>query len=170
MNTHLPERGVLFISSSVILLTLSIQAVDCTMAQERPAQQRLKAGETATVDIQTPHPYPNGDDTQPAVWVAVIHSHKATFIKVHFENFSVEGEMGRNVLDKDFVLIKDKNGQVVDQLTGTARANFWGSSVDGDTAIIELHSDKENNSYGFDITEYGYGLEHPVEVEPFELE
>ncbi len=139
------------------------------MAQE----ERLKVGETATVDIQTPHPYPNGDDTQPAVWVAVIYHYKASFIIVHFKNFSVEGvigEMGRNVLDKDFVLIKDKNGKVVDRLTGTYRSDRWGRTVNGDTAIIELHSDKENNSYGFDITEYGYGLEHPIEVEPFELE
>ncbi|MEE9200733.1 MAG: trypsin-like peptidase domain-containing protein, partial [Candidatus Brocadiales bacterium] len=72
-------------------------------------------------------------------------------------------ETNKEVFSKDYVAVLDADGNVVDRLTGTG--DWWAISVEGDTAVIELHANGENNGYGFDIDQYGWGFAGPMGLE-----
>jgi Trypsin-like peptidase domain len=114
------------------------------------AQAKLPVGRTALVRIESPHPYPPGDQTRPVVWVHSIREPGATFLKVHFANLTLASG--------DTLSVVDALGRVVRQYTGPiTRAGFWAPAADGDTLIFELRADARGGADGAIIDRYGYG-------------
>ncbi|MBI3244880.1 MAG: trypsin-like peptidase domain-containing protein [Deltaproteobacteria bacterium] len=111
-----------------------------------PLAAQMRVGEIAEVTIETPHPSPQGAAGRSVVWSHTLHHPGATFLKLHFA-----------VLDAQEVVLKDGAGRVREVLQGRTEAEPWSRSVSGDTVIIELHADANENGFGFSIDRYGYG-------------
>jgi subtilisin family serine protease len=93
-------------------------------------------------NIRTPSPYK--ENTQLS-WT--IENPGVKFMRIRFARFSTEAGY-------DIVTIKDKDGNVVDQLSGNLAANTWSSEVEGDKLIIEFKSDESVPGEGFTIDAY----------------
>jgi V8-like Glu-specific endopeptidase len=109
-------------------------------------------GETAPIDLSTAHPYAAGSPGE-TVRSFEVSRHDATFIIVHFTNFSL--------YDGDHVEIRDRKGILRQVITNEdpGKTDFWALVVDGDTASVNLISGSAGaQAYGFDIDQYGYGI------------
>jgi hypothetical protein len=93
-------------------------------------------------NIQTPSPYKENLNLS---WT--IENPGVKFMRVRFARFSTEAGY-------DIVTIKDKEGNVVDQLSGNLADNTWSSEVEGDRLIIEFKSDESVPGAGFAIDAY----------------
>ena len=96
--------------------------------------------------IESDHPYANdGEKT----WI--INKPMAKSISVTFspETFTEN--------DYDFIIIHDKNGNLIGRYSGSALASKT-ITVQGDTFKIKLVSDFSENYYGFSITNVSYEL------------
>jgi hypothetical protein len=117
-----------------------------------PGPDKMKAGETAKVSIETPNPYPIGDQQLPAVWTYRLRRPGATFIKIHFDRLDVAAP--------DFIRVLDRYGQEVWRYVGgdPRTSDIWANAADGDTAIVALHADETGSGSGLKIDSYGFGL------------
>ena len=109
-------------------------------------------GETASIALTTGHPYRTSPTGETVASFTVSHE-GATFIIVHFANFSLN--------DGDYVAIRDREGVLRQVITNDdpGKNDFWAFAVDGDTAYVDLVSrTMGGQAYGFDIDQYGYGL------------
>jgi thermitase len=66
----------------------------------------------------------------------------AKFIRIHFASFKTEGGY-------DFLRIKDKGGNLIDELSGNLGNNFFGMEVEGDTVVLEFNADDSVQDLGF---------------------
>ena len=99
------------------------------------AQTRIKVGDELPYAVSTPAVYPAGAPHRPAVWSETIISSGAEFLRIHFKRF--------NLPDGDYLTISSPDGADFWTYTGKGprgTGEFWSFSVDGDTAIVELHS------------------------------
>ena len=112
---------------------------------------KLRAGETAQASIESPHPYPIGDDQFPVVWSYRLRVPRASFIKLHFSRL----ELGA----RDYLRVLDRYGQERWKLVGGSpeTTDVWSNAVDEDTAIVVIHADSANPGWGFTIDRYSYG-------------
>ena len=58
----------------------------------REGVANVTIGETIETDIQTPHPYPNGEDGRTLVWSETIEYPGAAFMRLHFSKIDILGE------------------------------------------------------------------------------
>ncbi len=100
--------------------------------------------------ISTPHNYKGNMKES---WT--IHEPGATHLKLHFSKLDTEDSY-------DFVIVKDKDGKVVDRLTGKM-GELWSFIVLGDTAILDFESDDSVHLYGFDLDKYAFSTSPPSE-------
>jgi len=113
------------------------------------AQTPVKVGETFTYSATTPHPYPVGDESRPAVWTDVVKSPGATFTRIHFSEF--------NLAPGDYVTIRGGGEEHRYEGTGPrGTGEFWGFSTDGDIAIVQLHGGRAMG-HGYTIDKIGHG-------------
>ncbi len=116
------------------------------------------AGKTASINLNTAHPYITGNVGE-IVESFEVRKQGATFIIVHFSNFSLN--------DSDYVEIRDANGILKQVITNDdpGKTDLWAFLVDGDTAFVNLISGSTGaQAYGFDIDQYGYGIT-PLRIE-----
>jgi len=109
-------------------------------------------GETIPISLRTAHPYKTTRVAETVTSIKVSRE-GATFIIVHFSNFSLN--------EGDFVAIRDGEGVLRQVITNDdpGKTDFWAFAVDGDTAFVDLVSGStEVQAYGFDIDQYGYGF------------
>lgn len=121
------------------------------------AQTRIKAGEERPYSARTPLAYPQGAEHRPTAWSETVVSSGATFLRVHFQNM--------NLPDGDYLTISSADGSEFWTYTGKGplgTGEFWSFSVDGDTAIVELHSGprlrhSRVGTYGVEIDRIAHG-------------
>ena len=109
-------------------------------------------GETAPIALSTTHPYAAARFGE-TVGTFEVSRQDATFIMVHFTNFSLH--------EGDYVEVRDANGILRQVITNDdpGKTDFWAFAVDGDTALVNLISGSAGaQAYGFDIDQYGYGF------------
>ncbi|OFZ53378.1 MAG: hypothetical protein A2428_10470 [Bdellovibrionales bacterium RIFOXYC1_FULL_54_43] len=94
-------------------------------------------------NLSSAHNYVNGATVE---WV--ISKPGVAGMRVHFAKFATEPKY-------DYVLILDKNGNVISKLDNKKGA-FWAPLVPGDTMKIRLVADSSVNDYGFDIDKLAY--------------
>ena len=115
------------------------------------AQGPVRAGDLREFKAETPHPYPLGEMSRPAVWQDRIFSPGAEFLRVHFDRFQLD--VG------DFVTISNPEGtqQHVYRDRGPhGDGDFWAFSIDGDEAIVTLHGGV-GGGFGYSIDQVGHG-------------
>jgi len=122
--------------------------------------ERIKIGEYAWIDLETPHPYPPAAYPGEPVWTDIIKHDEASYIVVHFDKF--------DLAPGDVVRITDPEENVIHEYSGQGfqnRGEFFGLSVAGDTAIITLFaSGSRSSSFGYHIDKYAHG--YPVDELP----
>lgn len=110
----------------------------------------LRVGQLLGVNIHSPHPYPAGDENQPAVWRYTFSHPGASFLKLHLSQLALEGA--------DHLIIRDSNGMEVQRFDGDiAETGVWVHAVDGDSLVLELYADNSGNAYGVAIDQFAYG-------------
>jgi V8-like Glu-specific endopeptidase len=118
-------------------------------ADAQTAVGRQKVGEIEPFAMSTSHPYAGGLDHE-----YVIHHPGATYIKAHFSRF--------DLAEGDRLVVSNPDG--TERYVFTARgyknmgADFWVTSVLGDTAILRLESTNSAGGYGFDVDHYAWGF------------
>lgn len=122
-----------------------------------PLTAQMRVGEVMEVSIDSPHPYPDGGVDRPVVWSHTVHHPGATFLKVHFLTFALNGSADTAIPQGDYVVLKDGNGVAYETLSGVVNEDLWSRSIPGDTVTIELHADEAGNAFGLQIDRYGYG-------------
>ncbi len=109
---------------------------------------KLSGGETTQASIETPHPYPIGDDQFPVVWSYRLRVPGASFIKLHFSRLELA--------ERDSIRVLDRYGQEGWKLVaGSPQTDVWSNAVGGDTAVIVIHA--ERSGWGFKIDRYSHG-------------
>ncbi len=98
---------------------------------------------TTSANVETAHPYANKANERYAVSAPGAHQ-----IAIYFEKFTTETKY-------DVVKIKDANGKVVQELSGSNDDSF-SVVIDGDSATLELTSDDSINNFGFKISKLAY--------------
>jgi len=117
------------------------------------AQSPQVAGDVRPYHAESPHPYPEGDAGRPVVWTDAIVSPGAEFLRLRFRGFALA--------PGDYVTVSNPDG--TDSSTYEGRGpkgtgDFWSFSVEGDTAIVEIHAGRRNaNGYRIDAVGHGFG-------------
>ena len=93
---------------------------------------------TTMVSIETPHPYPHN-----ARFTWTIEDTSASFIRLHFENFSTDYW--------DTLYIKDHLGRVWYTYNGPDLGSFSTPPIPSKRVILEFHSDNAVNDFGFKV-------------------
>lgn len=104
----------------------------------------LRAGDVIAYAAETSHPYAGG-------WKQAITSPGATFVRVHFNDFSLA--------KGDFVTVSSPDGTQsfrYEERGPNGDGDVWAFAIDGETAIVELHS-STGGGHGFSITDIGHG-------------
>lgn len=120
---------------------------------------RVKVGDEIAYPVNTPKVYPMGGATRPVAWAETIVSPGAKFLRLHFQKF--------NLPDGDFLTVSSPDGSEFWTYTGKGplgTGEFWSFSVDGDVAVVELHtSDRIEKGrarrYGASIDRIAHGTE-----------
>jgi hypothetical protein len=118
---------------------------------------QVRVGEVAKTSIASPHPYPAGTAARPVVWSDTLRHPGATFLKIHFAAFVVDGTVEQDVPQGDYVTLQDGAGVVWETLSGVFTEDVWARSIPGDTVTIALHADAMGSAFGVHIDRYGYG-------------
>jgi V8-like Glu-specific endopeptidase len=112
-----------------------------------------KIGETATINLETKHPYEAGKIGD-IIKSFKVNRQGSTFIIVHFSDFSLN--------DDDYVEIRDADGIVRQIITNDkpGKTDFWSFMVDGDTAFVNLISGSVGGkkAFGFHIDQFAYSI------------
>jgi hypothetical protein len=111
------------------------------------ALEKLKTAGTAAVQIDSPHPFPAGDGTIPVVWSYRVRHPGAAFIRLHFERIEIN--------EPDRIVVVDRFGRPVWQ-SGSAM-DVWAPRAEGDTAVLLLVADGQDQGWGIKIDRYDYG-------------
>ncbi|WP_437800737.1 trypsin-like serine peptidase [Sorangium sp. So ce693] len=104
----------------------------------------LRAGDVIAYAAETSHPYAGG-------WKQAITSPGATFVRVHFNDFSLA--------KGDYVTVSSPDGTQsfrYEDRGPNGDGDVWAFAVDGETAIVELHS-TSGGGHGFSIADIGHG-------------
>lgn len=120
---------------------------------------RVKVGEEIPYPVNSPKAYPMGGPDRPAAWTETVYSSGARFLRLHFQKL--------NLPDGDFVTVSSPDGSEYWTYTGKGpfgTGEFWSFSVDGDTAIVELHTGSriekgKARRYGLSIDRIAHGTE-----------
>ena len=131
------------------------------------AQGRVRVGEEVAYKAGTPRGYVAGGTDRPVAWSESIVSPGATFVRVHFSKLSLP--------PGDYLTVSSPNGP--ERWTYTGRGprgtgELWAFSVDGDTAIVELHSgvvSPVSKRYGVEIDRIARG-DVPLDEDGFPFE
>jgi len=120
----------------------------------------VKVGEFEQAIVETPHPYPAGVGT--GAWETVIHYPGATYIRVHFSNFSLA--------PGDWLEISSPGGEshVYTGMGPHGTGEFWAFSVPGDMASLRLNAEI-GGDYGVLSDGYGRGTS-PLPPQPAQTE
>jgi V8-like Glu-specific endopeptidase len=100
-----------------------------------------------------------GGATRPVAWAETIVSPGAKFLRLHFQKF--------NLPDGDFLTVSSPDGSEFWTYTGRGpqgTGEFWSFSVDGDVAVVELHTGDRIEKgrarrYGASIDRIAHGTE-----------
>jgi lysyl endopeptidase len=109
-------------------------AMLCVVASAE-AQGRIKVGEEREYAVRTPAAYPSGATDRPVTWSETVLSPGATFLRIHFQRL--------NLPDGDYLTVASPDGKDFWTYTGKGplgTGEFWSFVVEGDTALVELHS------------------------------
>ncbi|WP_438042746.1 trypsin-like serine peptidase [Sorangium sp. So ce128] len=104
----------------------------------------LRAGDVIAYAAETSHPYAGG-------WKQAITSPGATFVRVHFNDFSLA--------KGDYVTVSSPDGAQsfrYEDRGPNGDGDVWAFAIDGETAIVELHS-STGGGHGFSIADIGHG-------------
>ncbi|WP_437908340.1 serine protease [Sorangium sp. So ce327] len=104
----------------------------------------LRAGDVIAYAAETSHPYAGG-------WKQAITSPGATFVRVHFNDFSLA--------KGDYVTVSSPDGAQsfrYEDRGPNGDGDVWAFAIDGETAIVELHS-RTGGGHGFSIADIGHG-------------
>ncbi|WP_438035661.1 hypothetical protein [Sorangium sp. So ce204] len=104
----------------------------------------LRAGDVIAYAAETSHPYAGG-------WKQAITSPGATFVRVHFNDFSLA--------KGDVVTVSSPDGAQsfrYEDRGPNGDGDVWAFAIDGETAIVELHS-STGGGHGFSIADIGHG-------------
>ncbi|HKH47586.1 MAG TPA: trypsin-like peptidase domain-containing protein [Thermoanaerobaculia bacterium] len=120
---------------------------------------RVKVGDEIAYPVSTPKVYPMGGATRPVAWAETIVSPGAKFLRLHFQKL--------NLPDGDFLTVSSPDGAEFWTYTGKGplgTGEFWSFSVDGDVAIVELHTGDRIEKgrarrYGASIDRIAHGTE-----------
>lgn len=120
---------------------------------------RIKVGDEIAYPVNTPKIYPAGGATRPVAWAETIVSPGAKFLRLHFQRF--------NLPDGDFLTVSSPDGDEYWTYTGKGplgTGEFWSFSVDGDVAVVELHTGVriekgKARRYGASIDRIAHGTE-----------
>jgi lysyl endopeptidase len=96
---------------------------------------RIKVGDEIDYPVSTPKVYPLGGAQRPVAWAETIVSPGATFLRLHFQKLHLP--------DGDFLTVSSPDGSEFWTYTGkgpNGTGEFWSFSVEGDTAVVELHT------------------------------
>lgn len=110
------------------------------------AQAPVRAGEEIRYRVATPPAYPQGDAGRPVTWSRTITSRDATFLRIHFQRL--------NLPAGDYVTVSSPDLGEVWTYTGrgpNGTGDFWSFAVQGDTALVELHSGPARNGQRFGL-------------------
>lgn len=149
---------------------VSVMAIALVLCGALAAQAlgRIKVGEEVTYKVSTPAAYPGGGPDRLVTWSETVFSPGATFLRIHFTKFHVPAG--------DFVTVSSPDGSEVWTYTGKGLNNagdFWSFSIEGDTAIVELHSNHRlrgrNGRFGLSIDRIAHGTA-PVTEDGFPLD
>jgi len=99
---------------------------------------RVAQGAEVAHPVASPHPYQNDMDAS----TQITHP-GATSLRLHFRRIDVEEWF-------DTLYVYDANGQVVAEYSG-AHDDVWTPSIAGDTARVQLVSDRSITGFGFDL-------------------
>ncbi|HEV8630119.1 MAG TPA: hypothetical protein VGV61_07365, partial [Thermoanaerobaculia bacterium] len=130
------------------------------------AQGRIRVGEEVAYRAATPAAYPVGGADRPVAWSETIVSPGAAFVRLHFSRL--------NLPDGDYLTVAGPQGGEFWTYTGKGprgTGELWAFSVDGDTAVVELHSGlvKARGRYGVTIDRIARG-DVPLDENGFPLE
>ncbi|PWU18001.1 MAG: hypothetical protein C5B48_15280 [Candidatus Rokuibacteriota bacterium] len=115
------------------------------------ASARTVVGASALAQIDSPHPYPAGDSSNPVVWSRTLSHPGATFLKLHIARLG----LGRD----DTLAMLDGRGRVIAEVTTSqAGHDFWLPAVPGDQTTVVLRASGFGGGYGLTIDRYGYGV------------
>lgn len=114
------------------------------------AESRLRTGRETPVSIESPHPYPIGDDQAPVAWSYRVRVPGAAALKLHFARI----ELGAG----DTLRVLDRFGQERwRHAAGTPLPpDGWSGPVPGDTAVIVIHADGQESGWGFQVDRYSF--------------
>jgi len=140
------KRDVLAAILTLILFGIAVAA---------HAQAPVRAGEELGYQAATPSFYPRGGPQRPATWSHTIVSNGATFLRVHFQRL--------NLPPGDYVTVANPDRSEVWTYTGRGpegAGSFWSFAVQGETAIVELHSGPggRDRRHGLSIDRIAHGL------------
>jgi Trypsin-like peptidase domain len=142
----------------IILIIVTLVMVCSPMAAEE------WIGDTDTMEVKTPHPYPRGEKGD-LVWTHTIHKVGSAWLKPHFSDLRIN--------DEDYIELLDMEGTVVLKITGSDledgtdlfkttkvgnKVSFWGPAIDGNEVTINLYRGSEKKKgWGFKVDEVGVG-------------
>lgn len=107
----------------------------------------LKTGESRSVSIESPHPYPAGDDQQPVTWSYRLRVPGARNLAVHFSRTELAAD--------DVLRVLDRQGRERLRITGRApRTDAWSEPLTGDTAIVVIHAGPAGAAWGVRLDKY----------------
>lgn len=137
-------------------LKKSVLAAGLALCAVVPAEAaRIKVGDEVPYAVKSPAAYPAGGAHRPVSWSETIVSPGATFLRVHFERL--------NLPDGDYITVSSLDGEELWTYTGKGplgTGEFWSFSVEGDAAVVELHSGKRGaraRRYGLSIDRIAHG-------------
>jgi lysyl endopeptidase len=135
----------------------AVQAVLAVLlvATSAQADSRRKVGDERPYAAATPAQYPVGASHRPVSWTDTVASPGAEFVRVHFSRFDLP--------PGDFVRVSSLDGAQSWLYEGRGpqgTGEFWAFAVDGDTALVELHTGAgAAKGRGYRIDKLGHGTE-----------
>lgn len=115
----------------------------------------VRVGEEFIEKFETPHPYKS---LKGVVWQHEFIWSNASYISIHFSAF--------NLAIGDYVEISSPNGIYIYKYERNGKfstgnnlqiSNFWATHIPGDTAVVKLYSNGENQGWGFIIDKWAHG-------------
>lgn len=124
----------------------------------------MEAGTYVPADFASPQPYAGTPSPgEPAVvWSHEIRAPGATYIAVHFVDFSLS--------DGDTLIVSDPDGIQSYTMTGAGKMNagtFWARHIKGEALLMQLVATSASGGEGFRIDKYAVGhldLSAPLET------
>ena len=151
----MPERFLrtLCFLGLFVLAALSVTGTPAMAAHDGP----MRVGDVAPLQIETPHPYPDGGPEGPVVWRRMIRHPGATYVTLHIERIGLA--------PGDHLALIDATGKEQARFTGLGPRgdgrNVWTPAVDGELLILELHAfgrGGPDERFGLSADRYAHGF------------